>query len=138
MKLIVAINNKGYIGNNGELMWRSKEDFKHFKSKTLNSALIVGKVTFEQDLKGKYLKDREMFIVGKGYLSLFEAVKRAIKTEREIYVIGGASIYEQLLPLCEEIHLSIINNDKIGDRQFIIPPDYRGKVFRYYFEEEKQ
>lgn len=133
MKLIVAVNNKGYIGKKGEMMWHSPDDIAHFVKLTNHSSILVGRVTFEKDLKKKMLPGREVFVVGKGYLQLSEAVRAAKSTNKEIWVIGGASIYERLAPLCSEIHLSIIDNNNIGDRKFSIPKNYKGKVFKYHY-----
>jgi dihydrofolate reductase len=147
MKLIVAMNYKGYIGRAGELMWKSSEDFKHFKKMTMGGILIVGSTTFEKDLKGRSLPGRTTLVVGGKYLTLGEAVRRAIteqqfhpyggpdgRTKREIWVIGGSSIYEQLAPLCDEAHVSLINDNQIGDVTFKLPPDFRGKIITYNFE----
>jgi dihydrofolate reductase len=151
MRLIVSTNRKGYIGKNGGLLCKSKEDMKHFKNTTMGGILIVGKTTYEKDLKGRPLKGRELVVVGEGYYTLFEAVEKAIKLSWQgsevtmaaeiakvpIWVIGGGSIYKQLVHLCEEIHLSIINNYDEGDVKFEIPTNYHGKVVIYNFEEDK-
>lgn len=150
MKIICAINNLDYIGKNGELMWRSSEDFKHFKKLTMGGIMIVGATTFEKDLKGRQLPGRTTLVVGRNYLSLWEAVKQATveqrlhpyggpdgRTLRDIWVIGGATIYKQLMPLATEIHLSLINDDQVGDCKFILSDDFRGKVFTYKFEPNK-
>ena len=150
MKLIVAVNKHGFIGKEGKMMWRSSEDFRHFKKMTsgpFGNLLIVGKTTYENDLKGKGLAGRKCIVVGTGYNTLFEAIEKATfesrlipGTEnsygnqiRDIWIIGGSSIYQQLLPLANEIHMSIINNEDEGDTRFEIPSNYRGKVFKYEF-----
>lgn len=148
MKAIIAINNKGYIGKAGKLMWRSSEDFKHFKEKTRGSICIVGRKTYEEDLGGKDLPGRQMFVVGKNYNTLYDAVKSAILAQescrptgesptKEIWVIGGSQIYKTLLPLIEEFHVSHINDDQEGDTSFALPDNYHGKVFNYNFEVNK-
>ena len=142
MKIIVCVNSKFYIGNKGELMWKSKADLAHFKKLTMGGILIVGATTFEKDLKGKTLPGREMVVVGKNYYTLFEAVNRAIDLRdandgdvmKTIWVIGGASIYEQLLPLCSEVHMSLIDDNQVGDRKFPSLENYKGEVIRYNFK----
>lgn len=140
MKLIIAVNNLNYIGKDGKMLWKCKEDLQHFKQKTMGSTLIVGKTTHEQCLGGKYLNGRDTFVVGTGYYSLCNAVFEAMKcticmNNPTIWVIGGSQIYNQLVHLCDEIHISHINNNAVGDTQFLIPSNYRGKVFDYYFDE---
>jgi len=153
MKLIVAVNHKEFIGKEGKMMWRSKEDFKHFKKLTTGTyggILIVGKTTYENDLKGKELPGRECIVIGTNYHTLKEGVEKAILKShlvpglensynstvryKDIWIIGGSSIYQQLLPLTTEIHMSVINNEDEGDVKFEIPNNYRGKVYQYFFD----
>lgn len=134
MRIIYASNKEGYLGKDGKMLWKSPDDFKHFREKTMGGCLIVGRTTFEKDLGGKMLKGRDMFVVGTGYHTLEEAVALAKATNKDIWVIGGASIYRQLIYDCYEVHHSIINDDQIGDVSFEIPADYKGKVFTYNFE----
>lgn len=134
MNLIVAVNKYNFIGNNGKMLWHSKEDFKHFKQKTMGGILIVGKTTYEVDLNKKELPGRELVVIGSNYNTLFEGVKKAIEAKKEIWVIGGLTIYNQLMPLIENIHISYVNNDLVGDKQFFIPSNYRGKIYKYYFD----
>jgi dihydrofolate reductase len=126
MKLIVAVNNLGVIGNEGQIPWRCREDLKHFKAMTLHSDCLVGNTTY----KGlPPLSNRTLIPVGLGGFSLEQAL--ALNPD---WVIGGASIYKQTVDLCDEIHISIINNDTPGDTYFHIPEGYKGKVFTYHFE----
>ena len=156
MKLIVAVNNKNFIGKDGEMMWRSREDFQHFRRMTIGkfntpgessgymNNLIVGRTTFEKDLKGRTLPNRSTMVVGSTpgpFYSLQEAVRNALTQEKEFknetWVIGGSQIYQALIHLCTEVHISHINNDETGDTKFTIPPHFRGEVFNYNFEEDK-
>lgn len=137
MKLIVACNNGNYIGKNGQLLWRCKADMKHFKTLTTNNIVIMGSTTFEQCLGSKELPKRINYVIGKKYINnLFETLiiaNDAIYENKEIWIIGGESIYCQLVHLCDEIHISHIDDDQVGDTMFTIPKNYRGKVFNYYF-----
>jgi dihydrofolate reductase len=158
LKAIAAQNNKGYIGRGGRLMWRSKEDFKHFKSMTMGGILICGRVTYEQDLGGKPLKGRDIIVIGQGYSTPWQAITQAhsiqeahwehacqpdviksngIPTKKDIWVIGGASIYEMFMPFINEFHLSVINDDQEGDRK-LVWRDYRGQTISYNFEADEQ
>ena len=122
---------------------------QHFKKLTIgryathggcNNVVLVGSTTFEQCLNAKDLPDRKMLIVGKDYMSLPDAVAEAFYTEYEeivdSWVIGGATIYKQLINICDEVHISHIDNNDKGDTTFELPSDYRGKVFHYNFEED--
>lgn len=129
MKLIVAVNNKGYIGLNDSLPWRCSEDLKHFKEKTMGCKLLVGRKTFEAMPP---LKGRELIVVGKGYHTMEEALAK-----NPDWVIGGASIYEQLAPYCNEFHISDINDDTIGDTMLPAINMSHIKLYKYYFEPDK-
>jgi len=130
MKLIVAVNNLGYIGKDGGMIWHCTEDLKHFKALTLDTSCLVGRKTWEGI---NFLKRREFIVVGKEHLTLEEA-----KARKPQCVIGGGEIYKQVVYECDEIHLSIIDDNSIGDTSFEIPEDYKGKVFKYYFKPNEE
>lgn len=161
IKAICAVNNLGYIGKDGKLMWRSKEDFKHFKASTMGGILIVGRKTFENDFGGKGLPGRTCVVIGKDHYSPFIAVLEAVEMRKkailrnsereeliarnvdvtdipevkipEIWVVGGGTIYEQMMPFISEFHLSRINDDQVGDTKLDISK-FRGNLIEYNFE----
>lgn len=127
MKAIIAINKKGYIGKDDKLPWKCKEDLKHFKNLTMGCKLLVGRVTYESLPK---LKGREMIVVGKGYNTLEQALEK-----KPDWIIGGKRIYESTIHLCEELHISEINDDTIGDTKapnFI--KNFSGRKIIYKFD----
>lgn len=137
MKLIVAVNNLGVIGRfDGKIPWKCKEDMKHFKNLTLTSdireipKLLCGRKTFETFPK-KGLPFRELIVVSHLGLSLDEALKLNLD-----WVIGGGEIYKQTILFCDELHISLIDNNSEGDVFFEIPKNFKGKVFYYNFKEE--
>lgn len=136
MNLIVAVNNKNYIGRNGELMWQSTEDLQYFKQITMGATLICGRVTWVQCLKKKPLKGRSVVVVGKGYETLENALKIA-KESDNVFIIGGAKIYEAFMPYVKTIYLSNINDNQVGDKQFFIPLDFKGDVIIKNFKNGK-
>lgn len=161
IKGIAAVNNLGYIGKEGKMMWKSSEDFKHFKEKTMGGILIVGRKTFEIDLRGKGLPGRTTIVVGKNYNTPFQALEKANKIKEsiisfinerneliarnvdvsdipekiipEIWVIGGLQIYNIFTPFVDEFHISNINDNQIGDVHFDIN-NIKCKIFNYNFE----
>ena len=142
MNLIVAVNNNGTIGQHGKIAWKCKEDMLHFKKLTsrtdgYRNHLIVGSKTAE-NLPDLNNNGRIVHVVGADSQSLGEHVSEAMYGEMEYgvqaWVIGGAKIYDLLVHLCDEIHISHINDDTVGDTKWEIPTDYRGKVFHYNFE----
>lgn len=124
-KIIVAVNNLGYIGLNGTIPWKCSDDLKHFASKTKGCKVMCGSKTKESLPE---LKDREILVVGNNYMTLDDAL-----LESPQWIIGGESIYSQVVDLCSEIHISKINDNTIGDKKFTIPPTYEGSVITYEF-----
>jgi len=124
MKAIVAVNKLGYIGLNGDLPWRCKNDLKHFKEKTMGQKLLLGRKTFESL---PLLKGRELIVVGTGYNTLEDGL-----SQNPDWIIGGGKIYEQTLHLCDELHMSIIDDMTVGDTIFNMG-DFRGKLYKYNF-----
>lgn len=156
---IAAVNKKNFIGKNGEIMWKSKADFKHFKDSTSGGILIMGGTTFEKDLKGRLLPNRATFVVshraeilGQKTYRLWDAVEEAYRLKEEmsknsgiihfgfpketkIWVVGGETIYRQLMPIIKEFHLSVINDEQEGDRKLLIDDwGFKGELKKYYFE----
>ena len=127
MKAIIAVNKKGIIGNGDSLPWRCSEDLKHFKKMTMNSTCLVGRKTWESMPK---LEGRNLIVVGSGNnTSLDVALMLGID-----WVIGGKSIYEQTLHLCDELHISIINDYSDGDVKCPDLSTFMGETFIYNFE----
>lgn len=130
MHLIVAVNNLDFIGKDGSLMWKCSEDMKHFKQTTTGQICVVGKVTWEKDLKGKPLPNREMILVTRDNVDKIVELSK----EKEVFIIGGAKIYEIFLPFVSVIHLSIIDNYDVGDVKFEIPSDFKGEIITKHFK----
>ena len=122
MKAIIAVNNLGYIGKDNKLLWRNKQDLQHFKKLTLNQTCLVGWRTY-QELPP--LKDRTI-VVDK---------RNEFITDGIDWVIGGKNTYEKYAPYITELHISIIDNNQIGDtmepKWNLLPNDC--KIFHYEF-----
>ena len=126
MKAIIAINKAGFIGKDDKLPWRCKEDLNHFKEMTMGCKLLVGRTTFESMPK---LNGREMIVVGKGYNTFEEALDK-----EPDWVIGGKRIYESTIHFCDELHISEINDETIGDTRAPDFKEYKGKKVIYKFD----
>lgn len=129
MKVIVAVDLNWGIGYKGSLLQRIPGDMKFFKQMTLGKIVIMGRETFES-LPGKEpLKDRVNIVLSKnecfnntGVIAcssideLFCQLKEY--NSDDIFVIGGESIYTQLLPYCTEAYVTKIENKYIADKYF--------------------
>ena len=116
ISIIVAMSTNRAIGFRGQLPWHISEDLKHFKALTTGHSIIMGRKTFESLPNGalprrrnivvsrttKELKDCEVF-------SNIEDAIRACSGEEEVFIIGGASIYEQALPLANYLYLTLVD-----------------------------
>lgn len=130
MKSIVAVDLNWGIGYEGKLLQRIPEDMKIFKQMTLGKVVVMGRETFES-LPGKEpLKNRTNIVLSKNkdfinekvticrsLNELFHKLKKY--NSEDVFVIGGESIYTQLLPYCTEAYVTKIENTYVTDRYFI-------------------
>ena len=124
MEAIAAINKLGYLGKDGQLMWHCKGDLKWFKEVTMGKKCLVGRKTYEAL---PLLPGRELIVVGKGHNTLEEAL--ALNPD---IVIGGGQIYRATMSMINKIHLSIIDDDQIGDVKLCdIPMNVKINVKRF-------
>lgn len=125
LALIVAVARNGVIGRDGGLPWHLSEDLKHFKKTTLGHAILMGRKTHESI--GRALPGRRNIVITSSDVafdgcetatSLREAIALARATDPCPFVIGGASVYEEAIPLATEIHLTRIDEAYEGDVYF--------------------
>lgn len=125
ISLVVAMDQKGVIGRNGGLPWpKIKKDLAHFYHLTKGKTVVMGRKTFLS--LGRPLPERENIVLTRtkktipGCLvvhSLPELFER-LKGRKEIMIIGGASLYQQFLPLAETMYLTLIQASFEGDVKF--------------------
>jgi dihydrofolate reductase len=123
--IIVAMAKNRTIGINNTLPWRCPEDLKHFKSLTMGHHMIMGRKTF--DSIGKPLPGRITVVVTRDHNlkiegclvahSLQDAIKLCAK-DSETFIVGGADIYAQSLPLADTLYITEIQQDMEGDVHF--------------------
>jgi len=128
--MIVAVDEARAIGKDNRLLWHIPEDLKRFKELTTGHAIIMGENTYRSI--GRPLPDRKNIVMTMnaelelpGCLvahSLEEALQLAKEEEKEeVFVIGGASIYKQFLPMTERLYLTLVQGTHEADTFF---PDY--------------
>jgi len=115
---IVAIDKQGRIGRNGKIPWSSPEDLKHFARRTRHSIVLMGRKTF--DSLPKLLEYRHHLVLSRDqrpsdknvtFTTSCEAAQIICKNRgNNVWVIGGAEIYKQFLPLCESILVTHIDS----------------------------
>ena len=113
LSMIVAAAEDGAIGRGGDLIWRISADLKRFKAITMGHTIIMGRKTWDSLPKGALpgrrnvvvTRDETFAAVGADvYHSLEEAV--ASFNGQEAFIIGGAQIYGQSLPMVERLYLT--------------------------------
>lgn len=129
MNLIVAVDKNWAIGKGNELLVSIPQDMKFFRETTMGKVVVMGRKTLESFPGGQPLKKRINIVItrDKDYKvndaivvhSVEEALEELKKYEREeIYVIGGESIYRQMLPYCSLAHVTKINHAYEADTYF--------------------
>lgn len=128
MNLIVAVDNNWGIGKDGELLYHIKEDMQYFKAMTLGKCVIMGRKTFESLPNKKPLPHRHNVILSTDPDYKVEGATvvhsmQEMKEETYKYkisdsiLIGGASLYKELLPYCDQLFITKIYPDKGYEKQ---------------------
>ena len=120
MIAVVAADKNWAIGYKGDLLVRIPNDMKMFRKLTTGNVIVMGRKTLESFPNGQPLPNRVNFVMtknpdykAKGCVivhseeELMEELKKY--PDKEIFLIGGASIYEQFLPMCEEVYVTKID-----------------------------
>lgn len=117
--VIVAVNENLVIGKDNQLPWYSSEDLKYFKRITTNNVVIMGRKTYESI--GKPLPNRVNIVISTTtnftevitVKSFEEALEMASTFDKEVFVIGGASLYEKVLDGADKLYLTWIYEKKL-------------------------
>lgn len=127
LSIIVAKAKNNIIGKNNQIIWNLPEDLKHFRELTTGHTIIMGRKTYES--LGKPLPDRKHIIFSQNpdfrvheenvqvVHSLLE-IQDLIEGKEEVFVIGGAMIYNFLMPYVKKMYITEIAKDFEGDAFF--------------------
>ena len=134
LAFVVAMARNRVIGADNDLPWHLPEDLKRFKTLTMGKPVVMGRKTFqsiEARLKRPLPGRPNIVISAAGFsypgVDVYSDIETALTETRhefpesDIMIIGGASIFEQALPLVDRIYLTIIDQDVQGDAKF---PDF--------------
>ena len=127
VSLIAAMDKRRGIGRDNQLPWRLPADLKRFRELTMGHHIIVGRKTFESI--GKPLPGRQMVIVTRDPKlkvegcavchSLAAAIELArANGETEVFICGGAEIYEQSIALADRLYLTLVDAEVTADTFF--------------------
>ena len=129
MNLIVAVDKNWAIGNGNKLLVSIPQDMKFFRETTTGKVVVMGRKTLEtfpgkQPLKNRtnivLTRDKNYQVKGAIIVHDIDELMEELKKyeEEEIYVIGGETIYRQLLPYCKLAHVTKINHAYEADTYF--------------------
>ena len=127
LSIVVAKSKNNIIGKENKLVWNLPEDLNHFKELTTGHTIIMGRKTF--DSIGRVLPNRKHIILSQNpnliikdknvqvVHSLLE-IQELIENKEEAFVIGGAAIYNFLMPYVKKMYVTEIDEEFEGDTFF--------------------
>lgn len=129
MNLIAAVDRNWAIGYKNELLVRIPEDQKWFRETTTGKAVIMGRKTLESFPNKSPLKNRLNVVITSDMnysvpgAVVVHSIDEAVEAVRDyadddVYVIGGESIYRQMLPLCSTAHVTKVDYAYQADAHF--------------------
>lgn len=132
--IVAAVSENSVIGKDGSIPWHYSEDMKHFRSLTIGHPVVMGSNTY-RSLPSDYrpLPGRTNIVLTRSQLDAAESVKQANSLEEawqlareagggdKVFVIGGASVYRQVLPDADRMVMTEVHQEVDGDTFF---PDW--------------
>lgn len=150
MNLIVAVDKEYCIGKDNKLLTYLPKDLEFFKEKTIGNYLIMGRKTVESLKGGKALPNRTTIMLTKneeykkeGLITVHSIedalyyIRKNKIPSKEIFVAGGAKIYEEFLPYCDTAYITKIEHTFHGDT-FIEKIENSEEWKRTYKSEKKE
>ena len=123
--LIAAVARNGVIGADNALPWRLRGDLQHFKATTMGHPILMGRATWES--LGRPLPGRRNLVVSRqpdwqapgaeAFASPAAALASCAETEK-VFVIGGASLYAQMVDCVDTLLITEVHADVAGDTYF--------------------
>lgn len=138
--LVAAVSRNGYIGKDNKLPWRIKAEIAHFLETVKDKPVVVGRKTFDGLPKSMQTRPNTIILSKtdpRGVDSMLKAVEVAKAGGfNEIMVIGGANVYEQAIPMADELIISYIHKDVEGDVKMPEVPYVKWKAAKVNKAEE--
>lgn len=132
IKMIWAQDRAGRLGSGTDMIWHVPADFQHFRDSTIGYPVVMGRRSW--DALGSFapLKQRRNIVItrnpdfipegGEVAYSLDDALKMAATTSDLIWVAGGAAIYEQAMPIADELIVSYLDLDAETNGSVVYAP----------------
>ena len=146
INLIVAMAKNRVIGIDNKMPWHLPADFAWFKKNTLGHPVIMGRKTFESI--GKPLPGRRNIVVSRNPdwrfagCDVFNSLGAALAScnpNDQIFVIGGASLYNEALPMASHLYITEVDAAPIGDTHFpaLAPGHWHEQSREHHAADEK-
>lgn len=127
ISLLVAMDNNQVIGFENDMPWHLPNDLKYFKEKTTGQTIVMGRKTF--DSIGRALPNRRNIVLTRGHADFPEGIEvihdinfiqswEKENPDKELFVIGGGHLFEQVLPYADRMYITEINEEFPGDTYF--------------------
>ncbi|MEO1766054.1 dihydrofolate reductase [Thiobacter aerophilum] len=125
VSIIAAMAANRVIGKGNRLPWHLPEDLQHFKTLTMGHHIVMGRKTY--DSIGRPLPGRTTVIVTRRpdyaapdciAVNSIDAALSVCHGDAEVFFVGGAEIYAQVLPIADRLYLTEIKRDFAGDARF--------------------
>lgn len=147
--IIAAIGKNMELGAHGDLVWHLPEDLKFFRDTTLGHKVLMGYKTWES-LPSNGLPGRECFVLSRSteplqnkgntapklVANLQEFIQQYAGSEEEIFVIGGGSVYRQMIDYCDKLYLTEIDASST-DADVFFPTFDKTNYVRHLIKEGK-
>jgi dihydrofolate reductase len=128
LSIIVAMDDNQLIGNKNTLPWHLPADLGYFKRTTIGKTVLMGRKTYSSI--GRPLPQRRNIVISRNTdfraegCEVVESIDEALlltNNDDEVMIMGGASFYEQMLPLVDRMYITEIEGEFNGDVYF---PEY--------------
>lgn len=122
MFAIVAVDNRWGIGREGDLLFRVSDDLKRFRALTEGHTVLMGRKTLESLPKQRGLPNRRNMVLttNRAYTAenvelVHSPAEAVMLAPEDCWLIGGASVYRELLPVCQRVYVTRIDGDGGAD-----------------------
>ncbi len=126
ISIIVAVGKANEIGNENQLLWHISEDLKYFKRVTSGKTIVMGGNTWLSLPRRPLPKRRNIVLsrdVNKQYegaevMHSVEEVSKAVINEEEVFIMGGAMVYQHFLPIASKLYITHVLENFVADTWF--------------------
>ena len=125
LSIVVAMDSNRLIGKDNGLPWHLPADLAFFKKLTTGNTILMGRKTF--DSIGRPLPNRRNIVITRNadieitdceVVNSIEKALSLVQSETEVMVIGGAKLYQQILPIADRLYITQVEGEFDGDTYF--------------------